>query len=95
MPEMRFVIAWPDSREEACYSPSLIIREFLDEGEAYPIRDFVDRCRKALTIASDRVEAKFGYPCSLARGQLARIEDASIPFLADADARVRCVSFIL
>lgn len=94
MPEMRFVIAWPDGREEACYSPSTVITDFFEEGETYPIRDFADRCRKALTIASDRVEAKFGYPCSLARGQLARIEDASTKFLADADARVRCVRFI-
>lgn len=95
MPEMRFVIAWPDGREETCYSPSLVIRDFFVEGESYPIRDFLDRSRKALTIASDRVEAKYGYPCSLARGQLARIEDAAAHFLADADARVRCDSFIL
>jgi uncharacterized repeat protein (TIGR04042 family) len=92
---MRFVIAWPDGREETCYSPSLVIRDFFVEGESYPIRDFLDRSRKALTIASDRVEAKYGYPCSLARGQLARIEDAAARFLADADARVRCDSFIL
>jgi uncharacterized repeat protein (TIGR04042 family) len=95
MPEMRFVIAWPDGREETCYSPSLVIRDFFVEGESYPIRDFLDRSRKALTIASDRVEAKYGYPCSLARGQLARIEDTAAHFLADADARVRCDSFIL
>ena len=95
MPEMRFVIAWPDGREETCYSPSLIIRDFFAEGEAYPIRDFLDRSRKALTIASDRVEAKYGYPCSLARNQLARLEAAGALFLNDADARVRCQNFIL
>jgi uncharacterized repeat protein (TIGR04042 family) len=95
MPEMRFVIAWPDGREETCYSPSLVIRDFFTEGETYPVRDFLDRSRKALTIASDRVEAKYGYPCSLARGQLARIEAAGELFLSDADARVRCESFIL
>ncbi|SCB31867.1 MSMEG_0570 family nitrogen starvation response protein [Rhizobium multihospitium] len=95
MPEMRFVIAWPDGREETCYSPSLIIRDFFEEGATYPIRDFLDRSRKALIIASDRVEAKFGYPCSLARSQLARIESAGALFLSDADAHVRCQSFIL
>jgi uncharacterized repeat protein (TIGR04042 family) len=94
MPEMRFVIAWPDGREETCYSPSLVIKDFFEEGGTYPIRDFLDRSRRALTIASDRVEAKYGYPCSLARGQLARIEEASARFLPDADARVRCQSFI-
>lgn len=95
MPEMRFVIAWPDGREESCYSPSLVIRDFFEEGQTYPIRDFLDRSRKALTIASDRVEAKYGYPCSLARGQLARIEAAGALFIDDADARVRCQHFIL
>ncbi|WP_160003631.1 MSMEG_0570 family nitrogen starvation response protein [Rhizobium sp. 18055] len=94
MPEMRFVIAWPDGREETCYSPSLVIRDFLEEGQTYPIRDFLDRSRKALTIASDRVEAKYGYPCTLARSQLARIEEAGARFISDADAKVRCESFI-
>lgn len=95
MPEMRFVIAWPDGREETCYSPSLVIRDFFEEGRTYPIREFLDLSRRALTIASDRVEAKYGYPCSLARGQLARIETAGALFLNDAEARVRCQSFIL
>lgn len=95
MPEMRFVITWPDGRSEECYSPSLVIRDFLAEGESYPVADFLDRSRKALTIASDRVEAKYGHPCSLARGQLARIEHAAGAYLPDVDARVRCETFIL
>lgn len=95
MPEMRFVITWPDGQEESCYSPSLIIREFFAEGESYPVEDFVRRSREALTIASDRVEAKYGFACSSANDQLARIESAAIPFLQDADARVHCKTFIL
>jgi uncharacterized repeat protein (TIGR04042 family) len=95
MPEMRFVIAWPDGRKETCYSPSLIIREFFAEGKTYPLRDFIDRSRKALTIASDRVEAKYGHPCSLAQAQLTRIEEAAAAFMCDADATVRCETFIL
>lgn len=95
MPEMRFVIAWPDGRKEACYSPSLVIRDFFTEGQTYALADFLDRSRKALTIASDRVEAKYGYPCSLALGQLARIEQTASPFFPDADATIRCETFIL
>ncbi|OBZ94677.1 hypothetical protein ADU59_16030 [Pararhizobium polonicum] len=95
MPEMRFIIAWPDGRKETCYSPSLVIRDFLSEGQTYGLTDFLDRSRKALTIASDRVEAKYGYPCSRALGQLARIEQAAFPFVSDADATVRCEIFIL
>lgn len=94
MPEMRFVVIWPDGREESCYSPSLVIRDYFEEGAAYPISDFVERSRKALTIASDRVEAKYGHPCSLARGQLARIEASAASFADQADAHVRCKNFI-
>jgi uncharacterized repeat protein (TIGR04042 family) len=95
MPEMHFIITWPDGREEACYSPSLVVRDFLTEGETYPIEDFLRRSRQALKIASDRVEAKYGHPCSLALGQLARIETTGAGFMHDAQARVRCQSFIL
>ncbi|TDT96927.1 putative repeat protein (TIGR04042 family) [Azorhizobium sp. AG788] len=80
MPEMRFHIRWPDGRAEACYSPSLVIKEHLDVGASYPLVDFLARSRTALTIASDRVEAKYGFPCSRALGQLARIEAAARAF---------------
>ena len=95
MPEMRFVITWPDGRPETCYSPSLIIREYFVEGESYSVPDFVDRSREALTIASDRVAAKYGFACSSANDQLARIESVAATFIDQADARVRCDSFIL
>jgi uncharacterized repeat protein (TIGR04042 family) len=95
MPEMRFVIAWPDGREETCYSPSLVIRDYLETGQTYALRDFLDRSREALTIASDRVEAKYGHPCSLARNQLARIEATGKLFSGHAEARVHCLTFIL
>jgi uncharacterized repeat protein (TIGR04042 family) len=62
MPEMRFIIRWPDGRQQSCYSPSLVIRDFLREGESYPVSDFLQRCREALQIASERVKAKYGYP---------------------------------
>lgn len=94
MPEMRFVIAWPDGVQETCYSPSLVIRDFLVEGETYPLPDFLDRSRQALTIASDRVEEKYGFPCSLARSQLARIEAGAARFQSDVDAAVHCKAFI-
>lgn len=74
MPEMRFHLRWPDGTEEACYSPSLVIKDFLQPGLSYPLPDFLARSREALRIASDRVEAKYGFPCSRALGQLGRIE---------------------
>lgn len=80
MPEMRFLVQWPNGAEEECYSPSLVIKDYFEEGASYPLEDFVTRSREALMIASDRVQAKYGFPCSLARGQLARIEQAAAGF---------------
>ena len=77
MPEMRFHIRWPDGRREACYSPSLVIKDFLAPGRSYPLAEFVALSREALGIASERVRLRYGFPCSLALGQLARIETAA------------------
>ena len=93
MPEMRFFIRWPDGRAETCYSPSLVMKDFLAPGESYPLADFVERSRTALNIASERVEAKFGWPCSRAQAQLARIETAADAFANFPDARVTVDTF--
>ena len=77
MPEMHFRIRWPDGRQESCYSPSLVIKDFFAPGERYGLADFVAKSRDALTIASERVRARYGFPCSLALGQLGRIEAAA------------------
>ena len=95
MPEMRFVIIWPDGEEETCYSPSLIVKEYLAEGQNYFLSDFLHRSGKALSIASDRVEAKYGFPCSLARNQLSRLEARCKTYSNLPDATVRCQHFIL
>jgi uncharacterized repeat protein (TIGR04042 family) len=94
MPEMRFVIRWPDGRRESCYSPSLVIRDFLREGESYLVPEFLQRSRQALLIASERVQAKYGRACSLALGQLARIEATATQFEGQEDARVACERFL-
>jgi uncharacterized repeat protein (TIGR04042 family) len=93
MPEMRFFIRWPDGTAEACYSPSLVVKDFLTLGESYPLADFLERSRIALGIASDRAEAKYGYACSRATAQLARIEAAAKAFAESPEARVTVDSF--
>ena len=80
MPEMRFVVQWPDGREQSCYSPSLVMHDYLEPGEAYPIDDFVKRTSEALTVASDRVLAKFGMRCTSAAQQMEEIHDARVPY---------------
>ena len=93
MPEMRFHIRWPDGTEESCYSPSLVIKDYFVPGAAYDLADFVARSREALTIASDRVEARYGMPCSLALGQLRRIESVGRAFAAAPEAQVTVLTF--
>jgi uncharacterized repeat protein (TIGR04042 family) len=93
MPEMRFSIRWPDGTAESCYSPSLVIKDFFAPGETYPLEEFVARSRTALNIASDRVKAKYGFACSSALDQLARIEAAAESFAQLPDARVRVDAF--
>ncbi len=93
MPEMRFRILWPDGRRETCYSPSLVIKDYLVPGQDYPVEDFVAKSREALTIASDRVKARYGFPCSLALGQLREIEAAASTQPRGAGAAVRVEAF--
>ena len=93
MPEMTFDIRWPDNSAERCYSPSLVVREHLAVGAAYPLPEFLDRCRTALQIASDRVQAKYGFPCSRAIGQLAHLEDRAAAFADTSDPVVHILAF--
>jgi len=75
MPEMHFQIRWPNGSTEECYSPSWVIEEHLAVGSDYPVSEFVARASVALNIASDRVRQKYGFTCSSALDQLARIQD--------------------
>jgi uncharacterized repeat protein (TIGR04042 family) len=93
MPEMRFRISWPDGSTESCYSPSLIIKDYFAVGQTYPLPDFLARSSTALTTASERVRAKYGYPCSRALAQLARIETAAQQFLCLTGAKVGVFAF--
>ncbi len=93
MPEMRFHISWPDGEAESCYSPSLVIKDYFEPGESYELADFLVRSRTALTIASDRVRARYGHPCSLALGQLSRIEATGARYRALPNAHVRVEAF--
>ena len=93
MPVMHFHLRWPDASESRCYSPSLVIKDYFEAGSDYPLPDFMRRCREALQIASDRVEAKFGFACSAALDQLAELETAARRFDRTPDARVRVLGF--
>ena len=93
MPEMRFHIRWPNGLRESCYSPSQIIKDYFVPGERYTVPEFVARSRSALTIASERVEARYGFACSRALAQLERIETLADGQRAGADATVLVEAF--
>lgn len=94
MPEIRFQIQWPDGSEEICYSPSLVIQDYFEPGVAYDLKEFVERSRTALNIASDRVKAKYGSPCGLALGQLQSIQTQATQYQDLDDPKVRLIQFI-
>ena len=94
MPEMRFQIQWPDGSQATCYSPSLVIKDYFVPGETYTLEDFVAKSRTALQIASDRVEAKYGFPCGRAMGQLQEIERTATQYQALATPSVRVLQFL-
>jgi uncharacterized repeat protein (TIGR04042 family) len=93
MPEMHFVVRWPDGSEMRCYSPSLVVREHLEVGQHYPLSEFVERSRTILNTASERVKAKYGFYCTAAMEQLAAIESRAAG--ADPRAAVAVLSFEL
>ena len=93
MPEMLFHIRWPDGTTEQCYSPSLVIKDHLEAGATYDVAEFMRRSRTALTVASDRVREKYGFACSRAMAQLARLEASAGRFDHSPDARVTITSF--
>ncbi len=93
MPEMRFCVRLPDATELDCYSPSLVVKDFLQPGQDYPLEDFMARCREALHIASERVRAKYGYACSAAMDQLAELERHAERFAGQPGAQVAVLGF--
>jgi uncharacterized repeat protein (TIGR04042 family) len=93
MPAIHYRLRWPDARETLCYSPSLVIQDYLHVGEDYAPDELLRRVREATAIANERVHAKFGFTCSRAGDQLVQTE-AQVAACADhPGARVRVLSF--
>jgi uncharacterized repeat protein (TIGR04042 family) len=93
MPERYFRVRWPDGATERCYSPSIVVEEFLTAGQAYPVAEFVDRSRQALTIADERVRQRYGFGCGNAVLQLATIERTAATFADLPDGQVTVEGF--
>lgn len=93
MPEINFRVQWPNGQQESCYSPSLVVKKYFESGERYTVTDFVARSREALTIASDRVQAKYGFPCSRALNQLRQIETTAKDYESAPEETVTVLRF--
>ena len=93
MPEVNFKIQWPDGKQEICYSPSLVVKKYFEPGEVYTISEFVEKARESLNIASDRVQAAYGFPCSRALGQLRKIETTAQQYQKAPNGKVSILAF--
>jgi uncharacterized repeat protein (TIGR04042 family) len=80
MPEVEFDVRWPDGRSQWVYSPSLVVEDVFTAGHPYPVGEFVALSRQAMRTASDRVQARWGFPCSRAAATLAAIEERAAGF---------------
>lgn len=74
MPEVRMQIKWPDDMTDQVYSPSSVIRDFFQEGEALSVADFEARVINALEQASQRVREVYGTRCTSARAESQRLQ---------------------
>jgi uncharacterized repeat protein (TIGR04042 family) len=88
MPEMTFDVQWPDGRVQQCYSPSLVMHDYLKTGSDYTVAEFLDRSRKALHEASERVRAKFGFACTSATATNEEIAYTATEFSPNAMIRI-------
>lgn len=94
MPVMHFRVRWPDQSETNCYSPSTVVSEFFTPDTQYALDDFVERARRALGIGSERVREKYGFACSAAMDELARIEAHAQRFSLQGDATVTVIELV-
>jgi uncharacterized repeat protein (TIGR04042 family) len=74
MPEVYFTIELPGGDQRECYSPSTVVKKYFTAGEEMPAVEFLVRSRKALSEASERVRAKYGFGCASAATQMQDIE---------------------
>lgn len=84
MPDVVFDVRWPDGSTQSFYSPSLIVKDYFEAGAEYTLDDFVARTREAMTLADERVRAKYGMGCSESAMTLAGVEYGARRFASHA-----------
>ncbi len=64
MPEVHLQLEWPDGQITALYSPSTVVLEYLQPGQALSVSRLGTLGRQALREASERVRARYGFACT-------------------------------
>ena len=85
---MTVEVRWPDGAVASCYSPSLVMHDHLTVGASYTVAEFVDRSTAALTEASERVRAKYGFACTSAAATMHQIATSAARYPAEATVDV-------
>ncbi|MDB5292314.1 MAG: hypothetical protein JWL69_3555 [Phycisphaerales bacterium] len=70
-----------------------LVKDYFKIGQRYAVADFVARSRESLTIASERVKAKFGFDCTGVADQLEAIIARAANFEQLPDAWVTIEEF--
>lgn len=87
MPEVNVPIEWPDKQRDSIYSPSTILLQYIKSGDSLSVQDFDARISEALQLASQRVYQRYGFECTSAIGELARLK-ARIAAINDKSALI-------
>ncbi|GAB3220040.1 MSMEG_0570 family nitrogen starvation response protein [Spirosoma arcticum] len=87
MPEVNVPIEWPDKQRDSIYSPSTVLLQYIKSGDSLSVQDFDERVSEALQLASQRVYERYGFECTSAMGELARLK-ARIEAINDKDQRI-------
>ncbi|GAA0585305.1 MSMEG_0570 family nitrogen starvation response protein [Paractinoplanes ferrugineus] len=83
MPERYVTVRWPDGQTQRIYSPSTVVEDYFHAGQVLAVADFVVRSRAALTEASDRVRAAYGFPCGRAAASIAAVDRRATELTGD------------
>lgn len=64
MPEVVLELRWPNGEASSFYSPSTVVYEFLKPGDRLSIAELEQKGLAALSEASERVRARYGFACT-------------------------------
>jgi len=84
MPVTHFVVRWPDGTEARCYSPSSVVRDYLQPGD-YPLDAFLDATHDAFFENAQQesldVQRKLANFIEAQHPSIGEFEDAQLAFL--------------